>query len=626
MKRLIPWVACTICIVSIASSYPAAADASNQLNEAEKKAGWSLLFDGSSLEGWRNFKKDAPGAGWKIVDGALTRADEGAGDIMTKGQYGSFELSFDYNISKGGNSGVMFHVQEDAKSAPWSGPEIQIQDNVDGHDKQLSGWLYQLYKAPVDATRPAGEWNTVHFRITPEQGELNMNGIRYYRFKKGDKDWDSRVAKSKFGDTEGWAKATKGHIVFQDHGNKVAYRNIKIRAIEPGESVKDPVDGTLKLKAVASFPKLQWADWEPVDDSGKPQSFRPIVLTHAGDASNRVFVATQRGVIHTFPNDQNATESEVFLDIQSKVAYNDRQNEEGLLGFAFHPKYKENGEFFIYYTTTEEKQMSVLSRFRASKPGSNSADAKFEEEVMRIKQPYWNHNGGTIAFGPDGMLYVALGDGGAGNDPHSNGQNLSTLLGSILRIDIDSKSDGKAYAIPKDNPFVGQSDARGEIWAYGFRNVWRLAFDRETGALWAADVGQNLWEEINIVTRGGNYGWNLREGAHTFGKNGADARDDLIEPIWEYDHGVGKSITGGVVYRGKKVAALQGTYVYGDYVSGRMWALKYDAARKKVVSNMAIPSQSKMQSISFGEDEAGEVYFTIVTPNGRGLYHFEATD
>jgi glucose/arabinose dehydrogenase len=545
---------------------------------------------------------------------------------MTKEQYEGFELSFEYNISKGGNSGVMFHVQEDARSAPWSGAEIQIQDNADGHDPQLSGWLYQLYKSPVDTTRPAGQWNHVQVRIAPDQSVLHMNGVRYYRFKKGSKDWNQRVAKSKFADTPGWGEATKGHIVFQDHGDPVAYRNIKIREIKPGEPASDPVDGTLKIKPVASFPKLKWKDWEPVTADGKPQAFRPIVLTHAGDGSNRVFVATQRGVIHTFPNDQHAEQTEVFLDIEKKVSYNDKQNEEGLLGLAFHPQYRKNGEFFIYYTTTEEPQTSILSRFRASQPESNKAEANFEEEILRIKQPYWNHNGGTIAFGPDGMLYVALGDGGAGNDPHGNGQNLATLLGSILRIDIDHKDDGKAYAIPKDNPFVGKSDARGEIWAYGVRNIWRLSFDRDTGALWASDVGQNLWEEVNIITRGGNYGWNLREGAHTFGKDGSGPRDDLIEPIWEYDHEVGKSITGGVVYRGKKLPELAGCYVYGDYISGRMWALKYDSAKKKVVSNMAIPSRSTMQSISFGEDEAGEVYFTIVTPNGRGIYHFEKSE
>ena len=625
MKRYSSILTLAVIAFSVAGSTQAD-ESLNQLSEAEKKSGWQLLFDGKSTDGWRNYKKDDVSDGWKIIDGALTRADKGAGDIMTKEQYGSFELAFEYNISKGGNSGVMFHVQEDAKSAAWSGPEIQIQDNVDGHDKQLSGWLYQLYNSNEDATKPAGEWNHVQFRLAPDQGALYMNGVRYYRFEKGSKDWDNRVAKSKFGDTPGWAKADKGHIAFQDHGNLVAYRNIKIREIKPGQMASDPVDGTLKLKPVVSFPQLKWTDWEPIDNSGRPQSFRPIVLTHAADGSNRIFVATQRGVIHAFENDPNAQKTNVFLDVESKVHYNDKQNEEGLLGFAFHPKYKENGEFFIYYTTREEPQTSIISRFRASKPESNKADAGFEEEILRIKQPFWNHNGGTIAFGPDGMLYVALGDGGAGNDPHGNGQNLSTLLGSILRIDIDNKAEGKAYAIPKDNPFVGKSDARGEIWAHGVRNIWRLSFDRETGALWAADVGQNLWEEINIISRGGNYGWNLREGAHTFGRNGVGPRDSLIEPIWEYDHEVGKSITGGVVYRGKKLPELAGAYIYGDYVSGRLWALKYDETKKKVVSNMAIPSQSTMQSISYGEDEAGEVYFSIVTSNGHGIYHFQKAD
>ena len=169
----------------------------------------------------------------------------------------------------------------------------------------------------------------------------------------------------------------------------------------------------------------------------------------------------------------------------------------------------------------------MISRFRVSKDNPNKADPQFEEEIMRLQQPYWNHNGGTIAFGPDGYLYIGLGDGGAGNDPHGNGQNLKVLLGSILRIDIDRKAGGLNYAIPADNPFVKEKGVRGEIWARGFRNIWRLAFDRANGDLWVADVGQNLWEEINIVTRGGNYGWNLREGAHLFGAQGVSARKDL---------------------------------------------------------------------------------------------------
>jgi glucose/arabinose dehydrogenase len=595
------------------------------LSHAESQSGWKLIFDGKTMTGWRNFKKDSVSDGWSIVDGALTRSGNGAGDIMTDAQYEDFELSIEYKISKGGNSGIMFHVDESAKSAPWSGAEIQVQDNVDGHDPQKSGWLYQLYEAKEDSTRPAGQWNQMHIRISKDQSVVSMNGIRYYRFKKGSDEWKQKVAKSKFADTPGWGEATKGHIVLQDHGNEVAYRNIKIRELTPGKAVPDPSDRVLAVRPAVAFPKLEWEGWSEESDDGRVQPLRPIVLTHANDGSNRIFVATQRGVIHVFPNDQNAKQTKVFHDIQSKVVYNDRQNEEGLLGFAIHPNFKENGQFFIYYTTRDDPQTSVISRFRATKPASNQADAGFEEEILRIKQPYWNHNGGTIEFGPDGMLYVALGDGGAGNDPHGNGQNKSTLLGSILRIDVDHHDDGLKYAVPKDNPFVADKDARGEIWAYGVRNIWRLSFDRETGQLWAADVGQNLWEEINVIERGGNYGWNLREGAHPFGSKGTGRSDSLLEPIWEYDHEVGRSITGGVVCNNDRVPELNGTYVYGDYISGRLWALKYDMAGKKVVSNASIPSTSALQPISFGQDEQGDAYMLVVSPSGRGIYRFEST-
>ncbi len=358
---------------------------------------------------------------------------------------------------------------------------------------------------------------------------------------------------------------------------------------------------------------------------------RPIVVTHAGDGSNRVFVAEQKGVLRVFPNDPDVEEADVFLDIDKQCVYKDNQNEEGLLGFAFHPKFKDNGHFFLYYTTASADHTSVVTRFTVSKNDPNKADASSEVEIMRIPQPFWNHNGGTIAFGPDGYLYVALGDGGSGNDPNGNGQNLTTLLGSILRIDVDSKAGGKAYAIPKDNPFIGHkvvvnkkgktANARPEIYAFGLRNVWRMAFDSETGKLWAGDVGQNVWEEINIITKGGNYGWNIREAKHWFRPDGNDApRDSLIDPLWEYHHDVGKSITGGSVYRGKTVPELVGKYVYADYVTGLLWALEHDGSR--TVANYSLTGMSeKLPVMSFGEDEEGEVYFT--TTFGQ-LYKFKS--
>lgn len=358
-----------------------------------------------------------------------------------------------------------------------------------------------------------------------------------------------------------------------------------------------------KVEIVQAFPELRIA--------------RPIVVTHANDGSNRLFVASQIGKIYCFENKADVSEPNLYLDIEESVRYIDKENEEGLLGFAIHPDYKKNGQFFLFYTTTDEPHVSVISRFNVSSTDPSKADPDSEVELMRIPQPFWNHNGGTLAFGHDGYLYIALGDGGKANDPFKNGQNLATLNGSILRIDVDKKSKDHNYAIPADNPFVGLKEARPEIYAYGFRNVWRLSFDRETGALYAADVGQNIWEEINIVVKGGNYGWNLREAKHKFGDNGSEASDKLIDPIFEYHHDVGKSITGGHVYRGSAVPSLKGMYMYADYVSGKVWALEH-TPNGKILGNHEIKSMN-LPIITFGEDEQGEVYLT--TQLGGGIIY-----
>jgi glucose/arabinose dehydrogenase len=376
--------------------------------------------------------------------------------------------------------------------------------------------------------------------------------------------------------------------------------------------VPDMKAGTLSAIGLSGLAAVQ-VDESPLDvhiERAFPnlEFDRPLVLTHAGDGSNRVFVASELGKVFVFPNDQDVTEAAEFLDIQSRVRYNDRENEEGFLGLAFHPKYKTNGELYVYYTTTATPHTSVISRFHRSKDNPNRADATSEEEILRIPQPFWNHNGGTIVFGPDGYLYVGLGDGGFRDDPQRNGQNLGTLLGSILRIDVDHKEGKKAYSIPKDNPFVDRKDARGEIWAYGVRNIWRMSFDRETGVFWAADVGQDIWEEIDLIERGGNYGWNLREGKHKFGPRGSEARSDLIEPIYEYHHDVGKSITGGHVYRGKRVPELGGAYLYADYITGKVYALRYDFSKRQVTANQPIAG-NVLPVFSFGEDEPGDVYY-----------------
>src|SRR5262249_52232392 len=220
---------------------------------------------------------------------------------------------------------------------------------------------------------------------------------------------------------------------------------VAVPAQVPGAEVDE---SPLPIATEVAFPDLKWSGWKLETDSGKLQPFRPILLTHAGDGSNRVFVATEQGVIHVFPNDEKAAKTQVFLDLRDRVSYSDDQNEEGFLGLAFHPDYKKNGEFFVFYTLKKPKLTNVVSRFRVRKDDPNQADPASEEELLRITKPYWNHDGGTLCFGPDGYLYVAHGDGGSANDPHENGQNLKTLLGKVLRIDVNRKDEGKAYAVP----------------------------------------------------------------------------------------------------------------------------------------------------------------------------------
>ncbi len=611
----------TLTLLTLFCPTLALAQEANQLTDAESRTGWKLLFDGKSPENFRNYKKETISEGWVVEDGALVRKEKGAGDIITKDQYESFELTLEYKISEAGNSGLMFHVTE-VGNTPWqTGPEIQVQDNVHGHDPQKAGWLYQLYQPPedpatgktVDATRPVNEWNQLYVRIHPDGSEINMNGVQYARFKKGSDDWNKLVAASKFAQFEHFGKPTKGHIALQDHGDVVAYRNIKIREITDA-AIKEPVDGELSIKAVPAFPGISWEGYAPIDDNGRPQSFRPIVLTHSNDGSNQIYVAEQHGKIYRLAG-PDAKEAKLFIDLTDRIKYSDRQNEEGLLGLAMHPEYRTNGKFYLYYTA-KAGLLSTISEFTAK---DGQVEPSSERVLMQLEQPFWNHNGGTIAFGQDGFMYIALGDGGAGNDPFGNAQNLNVMLGSILRIDVNSKSDGKAYGIPQDNPFVGQADAQPEIYAYGVRNIWRMSFDQETGHLWAADVGQNQWEEINIITKGGNYGWNRKEGTHPF--SSIPAEGSVIDPIWEYDHQIGKSITGGHVYRGNAVPELVGKYLYADYISGKLWALDYNYDQQKVISNMSIPG-NKMPVITFGEDEQGEVYFCTVTADGQGIFKF----
>ena len=335
---------------------------------------------------------------------------------------------------------------------------------------------------------------------------------------------------------------------------------------------------------------------------------RPVLLTHAGDGSGQVYVVEQHGVIHRI-DPATPEQTDVFLDISPRVSR--RGNEEGLLGLAFDLGFTENGRFYVYYSAASPRR-SVLSRFETGSGGLG--DAASESVLLEVPQPFSNHNGGMIEFGPDGMLYVALGDGGSAGDPRRHGQDLGTLLGTILRIDVTS-GNGAPYAIPADNPFVGQSGARGEIWAYGLRNAWRFSFDRETGDLWTGDVGQNALEEVDVVRRGGNYGWNVMEGSRCFRSTSCNA-DEFEPPAAEYGREMGCSITGGYVYRGQRLPDLRGVYLYADYCSGRIWGLRHDGER---VTEQAQLARAGFQIPSFGEDEAGEVY---VLGFDGGIYRF----
>ncbi len=622
----------------LAAQVPDAQQSSiNQLTKSERLSGWKLLFDGQSTDGWRNYKRDAVSAGWKVEDGALVRFDKGAGDIITKDKYRYFELSLEYKISKGGNSGVMFRVLE-TDGPPWhTGPEIQVQDNQDGHDPQKAGWLYQLYQPPqvgngdeaqvMDSTRPAGEWNQIFLRIAANQCEVDVNGTRYYTFKLGDKIWKERVAASKFAKFEGFGTAEEGYICLQDHGDLVAYRNIKIRELSEDGSVPQPIDGKLPMRGELAFPMLKWDGWEPIDDGGKIRTLRIMELTSAAGAPDRLYAVTQRGVIHSFENRRDVTSSKVFLDLQDTVSqWTDRgANEQGLLGLALHPKFTSNGEFFVYYTRRDNDH-GVVSRFRVSKNDPLKADRDSEEVLLDIPQPFKNHNGGSIEFGPDGYLYIGLGDGGLRNDPLASGQDRGELLGSILRIDVNGKTGDKPYGIPADNPFASVAGARPEIYAYGLRNPWRIAFDPANGRLWVGDVGQELWEEINVIEAGGNYGWSNREGTHAFGNR--PMRPEVsqpIEPVWEYDHGVGKSITGGRVYRSQRLPQLNGKYIYADYVSGSIWALSYDEATGQATRNEQLIANG-VPVLAFGQDAAGEVYYMIDSARGECIYRLQPAE
>lgn len=334
---------------------------------------------------------------------------------------------------------------------------------------------------------------------------------------------------------------------------------------------------------------------------------KPITLVVPPDGTGRQFLVQQRGLVVILPKDESSAETKVFLDLTGiGMEAKDGKFEEGLVGFAFHPKFKENGKFYVAHSAQDMKR-TVYAEYRVSKDNPDKADPT-ERVLLEVPAPYWNHHSGNLAFGPDGFLYIALGDGGGkpGGDPLRHAQNPFVLNAKILRIDVDRTQGNRPYGIPADNPFVGQEAKREEIFALGMRNPWGMTFDAE-GTLWLADVGQELFEEINHIENGGNYGWSFREGAVSYpGRlDSPPEGTKFVDPIFAYDHTQGISITGGFVYRGTKLPALVGSYIYGDWGYGSIWALKYDKAAKKVVSNTVLqgpqldPNDKKSKNVGF---------------------------
>lgn len=337
----------------------------------------------------------------------------------------------------------------------------------------------------------------------------------------------------------------------------------------------------------------------------------PVLLLQAPNSSARWYVVEQAGRVRVFANDPAVAASTLFVDIAARVRSG---GEMGLLGLAFHPQYPADPRAYLSYTTGSPQLVSRISEFRST-DGGQTLDPASERILLTVSQPETNHNGGHIAFGADGFLYVGFGDGGSGGDPFGtigNGQNLQTVLGKLLRIDIAGDTGAVRYRIPAGNPFAGNppcstgSGAQScpEIYAIGLRNPWRWSFDRGSGELWLGDVGQGAWEEINRVVVGGNYGWRCREGAHPFNSNCGTAQN-LIDPVAEYAHTVGQSVTGGYVYRGSAIPALGGRYVFGDFVSGRIWHIARDTPPTMVVSS---GFDSGLQIASFGQGVDGEIY------------------
>ncbi len=366
-----------------------------------------------------------------------------------------------------------------------------------------------------------------------------------------------------------------------------------------------PATTTTPASTVAPTPSSTTADPSAISITLDPYVTvlgGPLAVAAPDDGTGRLLVAAQDGRIWVV-RDGKANLDTPFLDIHGRISSG---NEQGLLGLALHPGFPTDPRVFVDYTDASGN--TVVSSFRVPSATADRVDPTSETVILRVDQPYANHNGGALAFGPDGYLYISLGDGGSAGDPHGNGQKRSTLLGKILRIDVDHPSGSAAYSIPDGNPFVGEGGVRPEIWLYGVRNPWRLSFDRSTGDLWIGDVGQDTWEEVDVVRagqRGLDLGWNLREGTHCFTPPSGCKSDGLTPPVAEYSHNQGCTVIGGYVYRGAAQPMLAGIYLFADYCSGRIWALP---ATVDTLTKATEVGSTDAGTVSFGEDTAGELY------------------
>lgn len=355
---------------------------------------------------------------------------------------------------------------------------------------------------------------------------------------------------------------------------------------------------------------------EPIDIQNAFPNLKfkePVDLTYADDGTDRIFVVEKGGKIIMFDNNPHTKNSSIFLDISDRVH---NSGECGFLGLTFHPNYKTNGFFFVNYTT-QKPLRTVIARFNVDPKNPKVALIESSLIILEIEQPYANHNGGQTIFGPDGFLYIGMGDGGSGGDPQNHGQNLKSLLGKMLRIDIDHPQKGLNYGIPATNPFAkNTNEYKEEIFAYGLRNPWRFSFDTKTKKLWCGDVGQNQWEEVDIIVSGGNYGWNLYEANHVFKKSEIDP-NKLVAPVLEYPHAnKNNCITGGYVYHGKRQSSLEDYYIFGDYTSKNLWQLN----TKNNINNALMVAPANINA--FGVDSNNELY--ILGSNGV-IYEFTSS-